>query len=676
MSAVSQTAAAPAVRISLLALARRLALPFVFVLSCAFQYAQGRAHVTTTVFDDELLYQKVAQSFAAGHWELIRGVRYAFPAFVAPLVQAPAWLLGSTLDGYAAAKLINAVVMSSAVFPAYWLARGLVRRSFALAVAAATVATPAMVYHAYLMSEAAAYPVFVLAVVVLVRAAAEPSRRFGVAVPAVCVLAAATRVQFVVLPLAYVAAVVLCRRVRRSVLPLGLLAGLGVAFALVPGALGTYGNAGSYTYGGGAVAHWAVTNVSLLPYSLGLAVVPGALVGLTHAAVRPRRAAERAFAVVTAMVVALFVGQAALISAGEAHRPLERYLFYVTPLVFLAFFHYVERGAPRRLAYVCVAAVVAVALSQVSLAGMTGTAGFFFDSATESAYARAAFRLGISDASLLFSLAPLVLCALAAALPLRRASVALAAAGAAVAVQIAAGNAFASTDHLVTQWAQRTFAASPPNWLDRAHLGPARYVVLPNANPFLGTSLETWNRSVRGLVVLETPAPDPYGHDVARVRDDGTLVIGERRARPQLLVVNASSSQIGWDARVVARPRVGIVAYRLERGAHVHWLAKGLAPDRWMGDRLRYRVWRRGSRRGRYVVELELPRGFATRPVQLAVDGGAKRTVTLRPGEEKRVVLPAPGTPVPVLRVAVAMPPAPVGSRPYGARVLVLRYVR
>src|SRR5206468_1876971 len=274
MSAVPTTAAPAAVRLSLLALARRLALPLIFCASCVFQYAQARGHKTPTVFNDELLYAKLAQAIAAGHGLAIRGEHYAFPAPIAPLLQAPAWLFGSMTDGYATAKLLNALVMSAAVFPAYWLASRFVRRSFAVVVAAATVATPAMLYHAYLMSEAAAYPVFVLTVAVLVRAAAQPSRALGLAVPAVCLLAVATRVQFLVLPLAYLAAVAVCgrRRWRRYALPVGSLAALAGILLLVPRALGSYGDATEYRYGVGAVAHWALTNASLLPFSLGLAI--------------------------------------------------------------------------------------------------------------------------------------------------------------------------------------------------------------------------------------------------------------------------------------------------------------------------------------------------------------------------------------------------------------------
>src|SRR4051794_6174825 len=186
-------------------LARALALPLIFAVATAYHFLQSRGHATPTVFNDELLYAKLSQSIAAGHGLAIRGEHFFFPAPLAPLVQAPAWLLSSMPDAYAAAKLINATLMSAAVFPTYWVARRIVRPSFALVTAAATVATPAMVYHGYLMSEALAYPVFLFAVAVLARAVESPSRWTSLAVPATCTLAIATRVQFLVLPLAYLA---------------------------------------------------------------------------------------------------------------------------------------------------------------------------------------------------------------------------------------------------------------------------------------------------------------------------------------------------------------------------------------------------------------------------------------------------------------------------------------
>src|SRR5947208_4761133 len=200
MSAAAEAVALPRV------VSRTLALPLTCLFAPVYHFLQSRGHATPTVFNDELLYAKLSQGIAAGHGLAIRGEHFCFPAPLAPLVQAPAWLLGSMTDAYAAAKLLNAVVMSAVVFPAYWLARSVVRPSFALLTAAAAAATPAFVYHAYLMSEALAYPVFVLTVAVVVRAVAEPSRRLAFAVPLACILAVATRVQFLVLPLAYLAA--------------------------------------------------------------------------------------------------------------------------------------------------------------------------------------------------------------------------------------------------------------------------------------------------------------------------------------------------------------------------------------------------------------------------------------------------------------------------------------
>ena len=146
----------------------------------------------------------------------------------------------------------------------------------------------------------------------------------------------------------------------------------------------------------------------------------GAVFGLGFMLIRPERKVERAFAVLAMSCTALFMGQAALIAAGEAKRPLERYLFYVTPLLFIAFFRYAERGVPRSRAYLAATCLGALALSQVSFPGLTGTGAYFFDSVSLSAFARVASRLGLPEASLLYSLAPMAITALALAVPLRR----------------------------------------------------------------------------------------------------------------------------------------------------------------------------------------------------------------------------------------------------------------
>ena len=631
------------------ALVRAATLPFLFVAATVYHYLQSRGHATPTVFNDELLYSKLSQSIAAGHGLAIRGEHYFFPAPLAPLAQAPAWLLSSMTDAYAAAKLLNAAVMSAAVFPAYFIARRVVRPSAALVSAAAAVTTPGMLYHGYLMSEALAYPVFLCAVLMLVRGVEKPS----IAVPVMCALAIATRVQFLVLPLAYLAAVAVCERgnYRRHLVPAALTGLLVAVLVGIPGALGQYGEATHIGHDPGAVAHWALTTGSLLPFSLGLAVVPGALFGFALLRRTP-------IGVISIACTLLFLGQAALISAGEAHRPLERYVFYVTPLVFLAFFAYVERGAPWVLPYVLTTCIGAVALSLVSFPGLTGTAGFFFDSFTLTGFARASFYLGLTKASLLYSLAPLALGALA--LTARRVPYLVAAV--AMAIGLATGAGAYATDRLATGFAARTFNAQPADWLDRSGLGAATYLVLPSSDYFIGTSLESWNRDVRHVAVLQAQPPDPFPSTVARVARDGSLELG---GPARTVVVNVAGSAIALDGTVVAHPRKGLVAYRLPARPHVRWLADGLAPDRWTGSKLRYQAW--PVRAGRYELTLSVPRGLAARRVWIG-----KRELLVRPGSPSRLSIPTQGEP---LVVQVKVPNAPLGARALGVQVLALRFV-
>jgi hypothetical protein len=654
-------------------LARSLALPLIFVAATAYHFLQSRGHATTTVFNDELLYAKLSQSIAAGHGLSIRGEPFFFPALLAPLVQAPAWLISSMPDAYAAAKLLNAAVMSAAVFPAYWLARQLIRPSFALLTAAAAVATPAMFYHGYLMSEAVAYPVFLVAVAVIARALAGRSNRFALEVPAVSLLAVSARVQFLVLPLAYLVGVAVCGRgaYRRHVIPAGVTALLVTALVGLPGVLGQYGQTSTQVgHAPGALAHWALTDGILLAYGLGLAVVPAAVFGLGLMLARPHAPMERAVALLTVVCTTIFVGQASLIAAGEAQRPLERYLFYVTPLFFLAFFAYVERGAPRRFLCSGLGCIGALLLSSVSLPGMTGTAAFFFDAPTLTGFARAAFYLGFPNASLLYVALPLALALLAFMLPLTRRVAPHFFALVAIGLMGTAGTAVYATDRLATGWNARTFGSDPQDWLDRSGLGPARYLSLPKSNDFLGTQVETWNRDLQGIVVLAKPAPDPYPVEAAHVAPDGTLVIAGRPTQPQVLVVNVNGSAIDLEGRVVARPRDGLVAYRIPANAHVRSLARGLSPDGWAGKQLQYEIWPRQA--GRYELTLSLPDGAGRRKATLAA-GGEKRTVVLRASHDLRLSIPTTGAP---LELVVEVPTSLLGGRILGAQVIALRFVR
>ena len=277
--------------------APKLVLAGIYALALAYNWLQSRAHVSPAVFPDELLYSKLAQSLVSGHGFSVRGATVFFPAPLAALAQAPAWLIHSTPDAYEAAKALNAAVMTAAVFPAYAVARRLVRPSYALLAAAMTVAGPPMLYGAYLMSEALAYPVFLLALATMLRAIERPSRRMEAAVVAVSLAAVLTRLQFVVVPIAYLLAAPLAGKlageplravVRRHRLSIGALLALGGLPLLTGGAvLGTYRGAAFLHYDIASVLSWSGLTAALLPFAAGWLVVPGAILGLVLLAQRP-----------------------------------------------------------------------------------------------------------------------------------------------------------------------------------------------------------------------------------------------------------------------------------------------------------------------------------------------------------------------------------------------------
>ena len=116
--------------------------------------------------------------------------------------------------------------------------------------------------------------------------------------------------------------------------------------------------------------------------------------------------------------------------------------------------------------------------------------------------------------------------------------------------------------------------------------------------------------------MLGKPAPDTLPVEVARVAPDGTLVIQVGRRDREVLVVNINGSAIGLEGRVVARPRDGLVAYRIPAMHTSTRSPRGLAPDGWTGTTLDYRVWPR--RAGRYELKLSLPAGSLPRKVTLS----------------------------------------------------------
>jgi hypothetical protein len=162
------------------------------------------------VFMDELGYERMAQSFAhTGHFSLFGKTGLAYSPLY-PIVLSPVYALTSSLHtAYEWAKVENAVLVSLSVFPVYAVARSVLRRDRALAAAGLSLLAPLMLYSGFEMSESLAYPLCLVAIWAMLRAVRRPGAGNDAILLGAIVLAAAARLELVVLVPAALTAVLL-----------------------------------------------------------------------------------------------------------------------------------------------------------------------------------------------------------------------------------------------------------------------------------------------------------------------------------------------------------------------------------------------------------------------------------------------------------------------------------
>jgi hypothetical protein len=331
----------------------------------------GLAVLTTRVVDwyimtDELLYERLAISVGHHHsplpqihGEVIGNVNQLYPLLLAPLFDGE--LVPSGLHD---AHVLNALVMSSAGVPAFLLARRVtqsVRLSYV--VAALTICVPWIVLSSFLMTEVVAYPAFLWAVLLLQQATVSPRPRNDIGLLVALAIATFARTQFAVLlfvvpvalyvhQLAFTKAGSWLARIRdaaRGVVSshrvLAAVYGglIVVAVALLiagelSSVLGTYsvtaeGNLVPSGMGRSLLEHFALLGLGLgiLPFVLGIAWLLVSVIGSRV----PERHAFASVAVV-AFVAFLFEVTSYDLRFGQG-RLHDRYLFYVGPLVLVAF---------------------------------------------------------------------------------------------------------------------------------------------------------------------------------------------------------------------------------------------------------------------------------------------------------------------------------------------------
>jgi len=350
----------------------------IVVLSALLRAALARGIVAPFIMVDEVIWAELARGLAESAEPLVRGVGDQGLGIVYPLVISPAYALFESLpDAYALVKTINAVVMSLAAVPAYYLARRVVGEGLSLLAALLAVAVPSLAYTGTVMTENIFYPLFLVVTLVLVLVLERPTALRVVLLVALVVLAFATRVQaLAIVPAVFLAPLLLAALERRgprvtlsryrglygAFVALGLLA-LAVRVAAgrsLQDLLGAYSPVSDASYEVGEVLSYLVWHVAEL--GLYLLVIPVAATIVLVGRARSLDPPLQAFLAATLALTACLVPVVATFASHFSDRIEERNLFYVAPLFLIALLAWIERGAPRPRILAPIAAVASALL--------------------------------------------------------------------------------------------------------------------------------------------------------------------------------------------------------------------------------------------------------------------------------------------------------------------------
>ena len=639
-----------------LPLARLAALPARWVLtgivgfSFAIRTLLALAHATPIYLPDEYIYSTLARSLAEHGRPLIRGEAVSFPALLEPILAAPFWLFGDAALAYRLTQGMHGLAMALAAIPVYLLVRRLGGGKWlGLGAAALAVAAPSLVYTSYVTADAVAYPLVLAAVYTGVGALARPTTRGQLAFLAFAGLATFARLQYVVLPLAYLVGALVVERghVRRAArLHLTTLVALGLplaaALALGPRrVLGYYSGIADLEPTAGSVAHALSTQLLGLAYSAGWALLPAALVGIALALARPSRPEQTAFAALVTVFGAGLLAEAALYALDDPQRYKERYLIALPPLVAPAFVLWLRRGAPARLA------VVLCSLGLLVLAVLVPVAPYAVgenrqDSPFLDAVAWIGRSLGQTDASFAVMNAAVVLSALAVAVALRPGRVtATLAIGATLAVAVAASAGVHSEDQNAARKTLRTFLPADPQWIDHGELKDVALVLTPGSPRGLGFEQLFWNRTLEDVLRFPSAEPiDSFAQSTLRIARDGRFIADGKVVRQPLLVSKYGSTAVLAGA-VRVQEELTVDLWRPLGTPRLAMLVDGRYFDGWLGARGKVTLWPDRTRRveGALKLGLALPRVRDAVTLELRAPG-FRRDVRIEPSSVEVVRIP------------------------------------
>ena len=571
--------------------AARLLLAIAYLGLAALYAWQASKRPSPSIFSDEIEFTQISRGIAEDGTPSRRGEPSGFGSLYTYLV-APSWWLDPKA-AWEAAKLIGVLVMTSAIFPAYGLARFVASRPWSLAAAVIAVAAPPLAYAPYLLEEPLAYPVSTAALWAIAAALARPSRGRLLLALALCLIAPFIRGEL-------------------GVLLAVLAAGLGVR---------AWGNArfarwrSSWTTGdwigfwllvaGGVIAvsaaaghrsdAWYVATGfekqrtldygtwSLAAMVIGLGVLPIVATVAAFLSRRIRATAEgRAFVIVGVAAFGAFLAYAAVkgafLSTVFGNLIVERNLIYLVPIVLAATAAVLERP---------VATLPALAVGLVAALYLIVQAEFRLVVNRLTELGRAlANRNFIWDAQDV-ERALIVVALVSAAVLLARSLIRSRVAGLVLAVVAVC---LVATWSLTTEiyaarglntFSERLYGSTPRpvDWVDRATGGePAMFLGQQINDHNQIWLLEFWNYAIRKVWSLDGTASVPsLSPDLAA--PDGTM---SPDPGVKWVVTGNGVEVVG---KRVGEPRGNLSLYRVTPPARFKYAQTGVSDDSWMGER-------------------------------------------------------------------------------------------
>ena len=466
---------------------------------------------TPIIYPDEYLYAALSRALGDGHFAVIRGghisLRSGTSAYLAPVLMAPFWLLAGVGAAYRLCQGLGAVAFATAVFPAYGIARRLgISGAASVVVAFMTVAIPAGVFTSMLLSEAYAYPVFLLAVFVAIEAITAPSLLrvtatlvFGVAL---CLAGGLQFLYFV--PACIAAYLVAGASSLRAYVVRGAIVAAGVAYLVHAVEARSLVD---LNYSAHTLVSWFVVNLFAFAIGAGWVVVPGGFAGL-WGMMRSSDRRGRAYAFLTVFLLGAMLLEATVWSA-SGQGVYERFAFYGAPLVIIALIRAIEA---RTLVRRDVAAVAYVAAIGAALLPVLRPLHGAYDEHSPSLHSLSNLTIGGRSAAIVW--APLLV-ALALLVAWRGATAGwnLIAAAIVLSVALSVGASLAYIRHQPDTGIPHAGAPSGSS-----------LVTWQDADPYSVMKDLFWNPSITKVVILGPPtSPDGFPFTAARLNRSGTL---------------------------------------------------------------------------------------------------------------------------------------------------------